>query len=147
MEEERNIIEVCQNIQTFADAGKWDQYLSCFTDEILIDYFSFFGAPPQRITKEVCMANAKMALPKFHATMHFMTNFKTQIKGDKATAQCYVEALHVVKGAPGGDSLTLFGIYDFAVVKTAQGWKVDAMKFTFKHQEGNKDLFLISAKS
>ena len=141
-----SIIEVCQNIQTSADSHDWESYVTSFTDKVIIDYSSYFHFPATPLTREQCVANAKLALPKFDHTMHIMTNFKAAVTSDTtAVASCYVEALHVIKGAKGGDALTLFGKYDFKLEKLGKDWKVNSMKFTFIHQDGNKDLFAISA--
>jgi len=145
-EERQKIIEICQNINISADKQDWENYVKSFAKYIMIDYSSYFDYPPIMLTREQNLENAKLATPAFDFCMHFMNFFEVTINENHAFAKSHVKALHVINGAEGGDLLILSGIYDFSLEKVENEWKVNGLKFIYKAQEGNKNLFAISAK-
>jgi len=145
-EEREKIIAAYMNIFLCCDAHEWDKCRTTMVEEPLVDYSSLNGLPPAKIKATTLMENWKNFLPKFKATMHFCTNHVVHITKDTATGFCYGHAIHYLPDAPGGDCWEVYGTYDFNLVKTPAGWKVESVKYNLKYQCGNKDLPAIASK-
>jgi SnoaL-like domain len=55
-------------------------------------------------------------------TQHTFTNHEFEIDGDRARGQFNMMAQHVRRAAPGGDHLTIGGIYRDTYVRAGTGW-------------------------
>ncbi len=150
MRDERlDIIEVYQNVLLSANAGDWESWKKSFLEEVDIDYSSSKHGDPRQIVKRDEWLETKMWKPtyaKVPVVMHQLTNHLVTITGDKAEARCYVQALLVKPGTPGGDQLRMYGRYTFGLVKTAQGWKVGALKIEVPAVIGNMTVFTSAAQ-
>jgi hypothetical protein len=59
---------------------------------------------------------------------------------DVATVFCYGTATHYLPNDSGQNLWTVVGTYDFHLTRQGANWKVDAMTFHFKYQDGNLGL-------
>ncbi len=134
------IILQYSSIFTDADAHDWTACRACFTDELEVDYSSLNSQPAARVKADDLIAAWKGFLPKFKFTLHFLTNHRVTIGGDKATASCYGHAIHNLPDAPGGDLWGVYGTYDIELVRTKKGWLVSKLKYNHKYQDGNSRL-------
>eukprot|EP00830_Metopus_es_P020167 TRINITY_DN7882_c0_g1_i1.p1 TRINITY_DN7882_c0_g1~~TRINITY_DN7882_c0_g1_i1.p1 ORF type:complete len:170 (-),score=38.38 TRINITY_DN7882_c0_g1_i1:107-616(-) len=148
-DERQDIIYAYQNILISLNEKNWAKWRESFLDELEIDYSSsLFGGSRTKI-KTNDWLESKLVKPlyeKFPIVMHFLTNHVVKIKDDKAEATCYGECLLASPGTPGGETLKMYGKYNFELVKSPTGWKVTYFKVAVLHQEGNKAVFTNALK-
>ncbi len=76
---------------------------------------------------------------------HQIGNFLSEINSNQASLSCYGTATHFLENE-NGNVWTVIGSYDFNLEKISDQWKVSAMKFNFKYQDGNLKLIEAALK-
>ncbi len=140
------VITVVNRIGTAADMNDWQAVKASFAEKVLLDYTSMTGGEPATLTPDQIVDAWGNFLPGFELTKHTVTNHEITIKEGAAECFAYVSALHFIHGAKGGETWTVHGFYNYHLVKTKAGWKVDGMKFTKTLIEGNPKLPTIAQK-
>ena len=143
--EKDKIIDCYSNVFLNIDQKNWAKCKESFVDVPEIDA-SLSGSSEPKVKSGDLMTIWNGFLGKYTTIMHFVDNHNVTIAKDAASATCYAHILHVIPGAPGGDSYEIFGIFSIKLVKQPNGWKINYLKFDLKHQAGNKDLPMIAAK-
>ena len=121
------------------DQGDWSTVEASFADEVRLDYSSMSGQPAAVLTPQQITTAWKGILPGFTHTHHQLGNFITTLNGDKAQVFCYGTATHFLEDES-GNIWTVVGSYDFDLELQEGGWKISAMTFNFKYQDGNSAL-------
>lgn len=122
------------------DQREWRTVEQIFDAKVWLDYSSMNGSPATELTPGQITGAWKGILPGFESTHHQIGNFITKVNGDEATVYCYGTATHFLTDE-GGNVWTVVGSYDFELSKdTLDNWRVRAMKFNFKYQDGNTSL-------
>ena len=130
------ITDVVNSMGTLADLGQYDRLQQLFTDEVTVDYTSLFPGEVQNISSEQLMTQWQSTLPGFDATQHLITNHQIEVSGDEATAIAYVRATHKL-----GDAMWVVGgYYVDELVRTDEGWKLQAIQYNALYEEGNRSL-------
>ena len=70
-------------------------------------------------------------------TQHLLGNIQIDIQGDRATASCYLQAIHVGLGDYSDQVLMVWGEYKDQLVKTAAGWRISYRELSPLHAEGD----------
>ena len=136
----------------------WDKLKSAFADEVLLDYTSMTGGQPStsktfdnlfagKLSPDTFIASWKDLLPGFKMTQHAITNHTVTLRENGADCFSYVTAIHHLPVEKGDNYWTVHGFYDHHLVRSASGWKVDAMKFTVRFIQGNSDLPKLAAEA
>ncbi|MFC1822105.1 nuclear transport factor 2 family protein [Thermodesulfobacteriota bacterium] len=131
---------------TGIDMCNWDLFRTCFTNEIEVDFSSFSGAPPQKISADDWVDMVRTSLGGFRSTQHLSTNHVITIDGDRATCISYMQAQHYLPNDKGDSSLTLGGYYTNKLVRTDNGWKICNCKLTVTWSTGNRHVFKLAQK-
>jgi hypothetical protein len=134
------IITTYSSIFINADTHNWEGCQNCFVDEPEIDYSSLNGQPAAEVKAVDLISNWKGFLPRFEFTMHYLTNHRVVVEGNRASGFCYGHAIHHLPNAAGGDLWGVYGTYEFELVKTEMGWRVIKMRYNHKYQDGNPNL-------
>ena len=130
------ITDVVNSMGTLADLGQYDRLQQLFTDEVTVDYTSLFPGEVQNISSEQLMTQWQSTLPGFDATQHMITNHQIEVNGDEATAVAYVRAAHKL-----GDAMWVVGgYYVDELVRTDEGWKLQAIQYNALYEEGDRSL-------
>ena len=133
-------IEVVTQLFVSTDARDWSRVKHCFHSEVLMDYSSMNGNPATLQSPEEIVRAWKGILPGFNATHHQLGNFIESIQDITAQVFCYGTASHFLKNEQ-GNIWTVVGSYEFKLLpQDSKSWKINAMKFNFKYQEGNLNL-------
>ena len=138
-EDKRKIIDTILDIFIGVDSHDWERCKSAMVPEPFVDYSSLNGNPPAKVKATDLVGGWAVFLPKFKATMHYVTNHVVHVTGDTATAFCYGHAIHLLPHKP-GETWDVFGTYDYQLIRTPTGWKVATVKFNLKHQIGKLEL-------
>ncbi len=134
------VIACVRNIACGADAHDWDLVKDCFDANVRVDYVTLAGGAPVQLSPEQIVEAWQGLLPGFAFTRHRLSNFRVERTGDQARCRCYVDALHVIPDARGGDAWQVVGAYDFRLVRRSAGWKVSEMRFEKDYLTGNQAL-------
>ena len=135
------ISDVVIRYATGIDMRDWQAYLSCFTDEVDIDFTSWSGGSPVHLTAKQWTKIVRRAISGFKSTQHISSNHVITVNGDEATCISYMQAQHYLPTEAGSNCFTLGGFYTNTLVRTSQGWKIKKCKLTVTWSDGNRGLF------
>ncbi len=125
---------------TAVDRRDWPLLRSIFTDRVFLDFRSF----DPRLYREMS-ANEVIELARrlsaFDATQHISANHVHTLEGDRATCVSYMQAGHFLRRPDGEHVCFLYGYYTHALVRTAEGWKIDRYALTITAQHGDPRVF------
>jgi len=124
---------------TATDEQEWDAVEKAFAEKVKLDYSSMTGSPAEVLSATQIVKNWQSILPGFTHTHHQLGNFQSKIANNKAIISCYGTASHYLSSEE-ENVWTVIGSYDFSLEKQAESWKITAMTFNFKFQEGNTSL-------
>ena len=139
MEDSNNIQETITKMFINSDTGNWEEVEVQFAPKVILDYGSMTGNPATKVSPKEITTGWKTVLPGFTNTHHQIGNFITKINGNKAHTLCYGTATHFLED-DNGNVWTVVGSYDFDLKKMNGHWKITAMKFNYKYQDGNSKL-------
>ncbi len=71
------------------------------------------------------------------AVQHLNGNHWAQIRGNKATAGCYLHVTQHLLDTPGGDFHEMGGVYNDHLVLTDDGWRITERKIEITWSKGN----------
>ncbi|MEI6705817.1 MAG: nuclear transport factor 2 family protein [Methylococcales bacterium] len=139
LKNEREIIQLVNNIAIFTDMNAWEDAVTCFTDEVIVDYVSMFGGTANTLKATEMVENWKF-LAGFKATHHVISNHKVTINGDNAACFSYIDAHHYLPVETGESIWIVIGYYNHDLILTAEGWKVTRIKLNATIVTGNNQL-------
>jgi ketosteroid isomerase-like protein len=135
------IQDVALRTGTAADGRDWEALISCYTEDLDLDYTSLTGGEPERIdARELVLKRWAPTFGVLDATQHLTGPCTVVVDGDRAMAHTYFQATHVLADAEGGDKWTLGGRYDWTFARGADGWKISGVIMTAVWDGGNGDL-------
>lgn len=133
------IQETISKLFIHSDQRNWEGVEAQFASEVNLDYSSMTGNPATVLSPQQITGAWKTVLPGFSSTHHQVGNFISQVSDDQAHSFCYGTATHYLEHVD-GNLWTVVGSYDFDLEKTEGQWKIIAMTFNYKYQEGNTSL-------
>jgi hypothetical protein len=139
MENKINIQETISKLFVNSDNRIWDEVEAQFAPKVMMDYSSMTGNAAAEVSPKDITTSWKSVLPGFTYTHHQIGNFITEVNGNKAHSFCYGTATHFLEDE-NGNIWTVVGSYDFDLEKIDGSWKITAMTFNYKYQNGNSKL-------
>ncbi len=130
------ISEVIYRYSTGVDSKDWELFRTCFTDPVNADFTSTGVPAPRVFPLDTWIRVVQKTLSPFKLTQHYNSNVIVKLNGDEATATVYLKARHLHGGDREGKFWDVGGYYTDRLVRTAQGWKIAAVKFTQTWTEG-----------
>lgn len=127
------IRDVCTRYATALDDRDWELLSTCFTKDAVTVYEGIGECSGYDAIEELC----KQALTPLTRTQHLLGNFASDVDGDLATAQCYLQAQHVREGTDGGDTYVIAGRYTDRLVRTDDGWRISWRRLETWWTDGN----------
>jgi hypothetical protein len=135
-----SVIDAVNDVFVNSDERRWDRVKASFADYVRLDYTSMAGGEPATLTPQQLADAWQALLPGFQYTHHQISNYVVMENADIATVFCYGTATHYLPNDSGQNLWTVVGTYDFHLTRQGANWKVDAMTFHFKYQDGNLGL-------
>jgi hypothetical protein len=135
-----SVIDAINGVFINTDERRWDGVKASFADHVMLDYTSMAGGQPATLTPQQIADAWTTLLPGFQYTHHQIGNYVVHENGNTATVFCYGTATHYLPNDSGQNVWTVVGTYDFHLTKQDAIWKVDAMTFQLKYQDGNLSL-------
>jgi 3-phenylpropionate/cinnamic acid dioxygenase small subunit len=128
--------ELLARYSTALDGRDWDLLSEVFLPDAECDYGTL-GTP--RGVEEITSL-VRGTIGDLDATQHLVGNVVVTVRGDEATADCYLISQHIRRGTPGGDHYLLGGRYSDRVVRTAAGWRIAHRTLHRLWTTGNRDV-------
>jgi hypothetical protein len=138
--EENEVISVANRLFICTDNRDWQCVRDVFAPEVLFDMTSLAGGQPVKMTPRQITDGWDQGLKALKAIHHQAGNYQVALKGDEADLFCYGVAFHYLPNPTDRNTRTFVGSYNFHLVRTEQGWKIDKFKYNLKFIDGNKDL-------
>lgn len=128
------------------DTRDWSLYRSIFVDEIEMDFSSYNGNPGATMKADDWVAGCKVLFTGLDATQHSMSNPLVDIDGDRARCRMYMQAEHFFSNPQGNRDFAIGGYYDDQLVRTAEGWKIEAVTLNVLWSRGNRHIMELAAR-
>jgi hypothetical protein len=128
------IVETTYRYCWAIDDRDWDALRACFT----VDATGFLGVDCPSVDAIVDQCSG--FLGTLTASHHLVSNHLVEVTGTTATCRCYVQAQHVLRGAPGGDCWLLGGRYLDRFRRTDAGWQIERRDLVTVWADGNFDI-------
>ena len=121
---------------TALDNRDWALLGSVFVPDALCDY----GALGNPHGLDEITSLIRGTIGDLDATQHLVGNVVVEVRGDEATADCYLISQHIRRDTPGGDHYFLGGRYHDRVVRTPAGWRIAHRTLHRMWTTGNRDV-------
>ena len=135
-----NIIDTLNRFVLSIDTRDYGTMRSCLTDAINFDYTALFGTIMPK-TADQLVKEVRANHQGFRAVQHMTTNHLVDVDSDVATCHVNFQAQHFLPNERGGNLWTLGGRYDYRLVRTETGWKIQGCVISVAWTDGNLQLF------
>ena len=132
LEDHQSIIDVVVRYCVAVDRRDWAMFASCFAASVQGD--------SGELTREEFVAVVEGALPGFRSTQHLSSNHVVTLDPtdpDRATCELDMYAQHDLEASTEGVYYLLRARYRDELIRTAGGWKIQAITTTNRWEEGN----------
>ena len=131
--DEREITEVLVKYATYLDGHNWTGL-----DEVFVaDATATYQGIGDFNSRDAIRTMVRGALEVFGRTQHLLGDYRIALEGDRATAKCYLQAIHVRPEAPGGGLLTVWGEYRDRLERRPEGWRIVHRELEVFHLSGD----------
>jgi hypothetical protein len=135
------IIQTVDAVGRDADDHHWKALEARFIARPGIDYSAMTGTPGGPVATADLVQQWAAFLPGFDRTQHMLTNHEVTFPSkEEAEVASYFLAIHVLKGATGGDVWQLSGRYLHRLTRTPEGWRITYLRMTPTFSDGNQNL-------
>jgi uncharacterized protein (TIGR02246 family) len=101
------------------DTRDWARLRTCFTPDAVATYEAIGDLRGY----EAIEALVRRVLGPLAATQHIVSNVEVVLDGDRATARCNLQSMHV-RETPSGDNFIVAGVYTDELRRTPDGWRI-----------------------
>jgi hypothetical protein len=145
--DQNDVIAAANRLFICTDNRDWQCVKDVFAPEVLFDMTSLVGGQPSKLTPQQIVDGWDQGLKNLKAIHHQAGNYQVTLKGNEADLFCYGIAFHYLPNPSNQNTRTFVGSYNFHLIRTDAGWKIDQLKFNLKYIDGNKDLGVISERT
>lgn len=139
LEDERAVLGVVDALDIAVDDKQWDRARAMFADQVSAD-FSSLGGAPGTISADDLVSGWRANLFETKPSFHLRGGAIVTIDGDTALAVTNGYAWNALPQRVENNLWEVWGRYEFALTRTPQGWKINAMTFRAAHQRGSADI-------
>jgi 3-phenylpropionate/cinnamic acid dioxygenase small subunit len=132
-EDYREIRSVLIRYASALDKKQYDRLDEVFVPEATANYIGL--ASLEGLDSIVKLVSG--VLDRCGNTQHLLGNMEMALQGDRATASCYLQAIHVGLGEYSDQVYTVWGEYRDQLVKTAAGWRISHRELAVLHETGD----------
>ena len=129
----REIEAVLNRYASSLDKKKYARLSEVFTPEATANYIGL--AECKGLDSIIKLVSG--VLDQCGHTQHLLGNIQIDVQGERATASCYLQAIHVGLGEYSDQVYTVWGEYRDQLVKTAAGWRISYRELAVIHAQGN----------
>lgn len=120
------------------DLKDWAAAEALFTDRVQVDFTSLGGGEPAETTNAQLVGGWRAGLHAKKSSFHFISQPRVAVTGDEAAVRVKGYTYNLLDASLGGAMWEVWGRYEFAVRRTADGWKVAGMTFIALHTRGDQ---------
>ena len=115
------------------DKHQWPKLEQVFTEDAVADFTGIGIFEGRQAISDVI----ESFLTKCAVTQHLLGNYNIEVEGNKATATCYLSAMHAGMGDYENEIFTVWGEYSDRLERTAEGWRIVHRTLTTLHGSGD----------
>jgi 3-phenylpropionate/cinnamic acid dioxygenase small subunit len=130
---ERRIERVLMAYTTALDQRDW----AALDDVLAPDATAHYTSLGHFASRAEMVSMFKAFLERCGTTQHLLGNMRIEVDGDKATAACYLQAIHVGLGQHQGKMLTVWGEYRDRLELRPEGWRIVHRELAVLHAAGD----------
>lgn len=119
------------------DVKDWEAVEALFTDKVLVDFTSLHGGEPAEITNVELVGGWRASMHAKKSSFHFIGQPRVAVTGDEASVRVKGYTYNLLDASLGGAMWEVWGRYEFAVRRTADGWKAASMTFVALNTRGD----------
>ncbi|GAB4031786.1 nuclear transport factor 2 family protein [Spirosoma gilvum] len=135
------ITELVNRLFMYTDDRNWPGLQNdVFTTDVYLDMESNGGAPPGTVTAKSITEGWAQGFLGVDAVHHQAGHYLITLNGDQADVYGYAVATHYRTAAIHGKTRTFVGSYDIKAERTANGWRINHLKYNLKYADGNASL-------
>jgi hypothetical protein len=127
------------------DLKQWDLLRDVFAAEVRVDYTGLVGGEPGAVAAADLVAGWRANLGHLAATQHLLGNQTARVEGARAAVTADFQATHRDGPLVGGRLYALGGRYDYRLVRTGRGWRIDAVTMTPVWEHGDRTVIGLPA--
>lgn len=131
------IIELVDSIFDTVDAKDWEATERLFTDKVYADFTSLAGGEPAELTNVDLVGSWRAGMHAKKSSFHFVGHYNVTVTGDEALVKVKGYTYNALDASLGGAMWEVWGLYEFTVRHTADGWKAAAMKHIALNMRGD----------
>jgi hypothetical protein len=132
------ISNVISKLFFFTDEQEWSGLISeVFDKEVHFDMVSIGAERAEIKTAEEICGIWKEGFKELDAIHHQAGNYIISYNDKEATVKAYAIASHYKEKATQGNIREFVGSYDFKLIKTENGWRINFFKYNLKYADGN----------
>lgn len=87
--------------------------------------------------RDAIVAVVRDALAACGPTQHLLGNIRIEVDGDRASARCYLQAIHAGLGARAASTLSVWGEYRDRLARGPEGWRIVHRELALCHIAGD----------
>ncbi|KAM3099954.1 nuclear transport factor 2 family protein [Phormidesmis sp. 146-12] len=134
MNDQALIVNTVNGIAIFADLRDWNRCRQNFVNEVEFDYTAMTGGKPTVISADKQIQQwSEFFKNTFKNTQHIIGSHVVTVKGNTATCVSNFQAHHTDLDSKEGTWM-LNGVYNYALVRAGNEWKVNKMKMSVASQ-------------
>lgn len=130
----REIVDLTIAYTWAIDERDWESLDSVFTEDATA------RMPHPLVGRKEIVDRISRTLDPLSATQHIVSNHQVAVAGDKATCRCYLQAQHVRKVDGRRQNYLVGGIYNDALVRTTDGWRIAHRELVVTWTDGNPEV-------
>ena len=138
VEDRFSIVDLLCRYAVSIDRHRWDDFASCFADEVHADLIRTDGWV--RFERSELVTMVRDVFASYSATQHISANHQVAIAGDHAVAWSTLNATHYLEGALDGQFHQQVGYYEYHLVRD-RGWRIAKIRQLEHWQRGNQQIF------
>lgn len=132
------IIDVLCRYAFSIDRRRWDDFASCFAEEVEIDSIRTGGWV--RMPSAELVQTVRKAFETYTATQHISANHHLDLDGDTAVAWSTLNATHYLGDAVGDPFHQQVGYYEYHLRRGTE-WRITKLQQVVHWQRGNQQIF------
>lgn len=117
------------------DRKDWAAARACFAQEVEADYRALRGTL-DTLTAEAFVARRQVALSPLH-TRHLVTPLEAEEHGDEGWVRSWYRIERIDPRRPAPNHYHTEGDYEHRLRRTAEGWRIVAVRQTVTREEGD----------
>lgn len=102
------------------DRKDWQALEAFLTEDVRGEY----GGVEYVEGRQALLDTHRRYLDACGTTQHLLSNFRIEVRGDRASSACYLRGMHAGIGRQAGKVYDIWAEYRDEWVRTAEGWKI-----------------------